>query len=57
MPLSRLTIAAMWDLGYFVNLAAADAYGLPGSLNQAPVITSNGGGDSREFRLGRTPRP
>ena len=44
MPLSRMTIAALWDLGYVVNLAAADAYGLPGSANLAPVITSNGGG-------------
>ena len=30
MPLSRLTIASMWDLGYTVNLSAADSYTLPG---------------------------
>ena len=29
MPLSRLTIAAMQDLGYTVNYAAADSYTLP----------------------------
>jgi VCBS repeat protein/leishmanolysin len=29
MPLSRLTIASLWDLGYTVNLGAADPYTLP----------------------------
>jgi hypothetical protein len=32
MPLSRLTIAAMADLGYAVDLGQADAYVLPGSV-------------------------
>ena len=40
MPLSRLTIAAMQDLGYAVNYAAADSYSLPlvalmGASNEA----------------------
>ena len=56
MPLSRLTAAAMWDLGYLVNLAAADAYGLPGSPNQPPVITSNGGGSTATVSVGENTR-
>ena len=30
MPLSRMTIASLKDLGYMVNLAAADTYTIPG---------------------------
>ena len=29
-PLSALTVSALGDLGYSVDLAAADSYGLPG---------------------------
>jgi Leishmanolysin len=32
-PLSRLSIASLGDLGYAVNLAAADAYSLSGALS------------------------
>ena len=39
MPISRLTIASLADLGYTVNLAAADSYLFPGSPNHAPVVT------------------
>lgn len=35
-PLSRLTIAAMQDLGYGVNYAVADAYSLPTSGQSIP---------------------
>ena len=31
-PISRLTIASLQDIGYDVNLAAADAYALPSAL-------------------------
>jgi hypothetical protein len=34
-PVSRLTIAAMPDVGYQVNLDAADAFVLPGALELA----------------------
>jgi subtilisin-like proprotein convertase family protein len=34
-PLSRLTIAALQDMGYEVSYAAADAYALPGQLELA----------------------
>lgn len=33
-PLSRMTAASLKDLGYQVNLGAADAYNLPGSLSR-----------------------
>jgi aspartate 1-decarboxylase len=32
LPMSRMTIASMEDLGYVVNLSAADPYSLPSSL-------------------------
>ena len=37
MPLSRLTIGALRDLGYAVNYAAADAYALAGSSGMRVV--------------------
>jgi hypothetical protein len=36
MPISRMTIASLADLGYTVNLAAADAFSLPGGPPQPP---------------------
>jgi len=36
-PLSRLTAAALGDLGYYVNLAAADAYVVPAAVVQGAV--------------------
>ncbi|MBB5235133.1 leishmanolysin-related zinc metalloendopeptidase [Deinococcus budaensis] len=36
MPLSRLTLGALADLGYRVNFALADAYSLPAGQNPAP---------------------
>lgn len=38
MPLSRMTIASLKDLGYQVNLEAADPYTLP-STEVSPVVT------------------
>jgi Ca2+-binding RTX toxin-like protein len=49
MPLSRLTIASLADLGYTVNLSAADSYSFPGggsagsvSIGDASITESNG---------------
>lgn len=39
MPISRLTVASLEDLGYRVNYAAADPYRLPGRVT-APVIAA-----------------
>lgn len=35
MPLSRLTLGALADLGYSVNYAAADAYTIPNVAAQS----------------------
>ena len=34
-PLSRLTVASLQDMGYVVNMAAAEAYALPNLLQMA----------------------
>lgn len=47
-PLSRVTVAALGDMGYQVNLAAADFYSRPGSLAAAPA--SGGSGSSMSLR-------
>lgn len=39
MPLSRMTVAALADLGYVVNLLAADAYALPASTSASVQAT------------------
>ncbi len=36
-PLSRMTIAALEDMGYEVNYDAADAFGLPSALRLAEL--------------------
>ena len=36
-PVSRLTIAAMQDMGYQVNFGAADTFGLPSPLELALI--------------------
>lgn len=41
MPISRMTIGALQDLGYTVNYAAADFFSLPGGP-QTNVITGDG---------------
>jgi hypothetical protein len=38
MPLSRVSIASMADLGYTVNLAEADPYSLPSALAAPPLV-------------------
>ncbi len=40
-PISRLTIASLADLGYAVNLGAADPYTLPNNLGATPSVSSN----------------
>jgi hypothetical protein len=42
MPISRMTIGALRDLGYIVNYAAADAYSLPGGSNGNVFIGDSG---------------
>ncbi len=45
-PLSRITVGGLADLGYGVDLSAADAYALPGPsvLGRSPVRTEVGDG-------------
>lgn len=43
-PMSRVTIASLRDLGYAVNLNAADAYALPGPGAASPRLAGGGGG-------------
>jgi Ca2+-binding RTX toxin-like protein len=45
MPISRLTIGALQDIGYTVNYSAADFYTLPGGP-QTNVITGDGGNNT-----------
>jgi hypothetical protein len=44
-PLSRITVASMADLGYTVNIAAADPYAQPSAMSllamSTPASTSN----------------
>jgi hypothetical protein len=44
MPLSRVTVGSLADIGYTVNMAAADAYSPPTSLLSAASTTSESGG-------------
>lgn len=46
-PLSQITIASMADLGYVVNLSAADPYTKPSSS----LLTANQGGNSSQAAL------
>ena len=43
-PMSRITIASLRDLGYAVNLNAADAYALPGPGAASPRLAGGAGG-------------
>lgn len=50
MPISRMTIASLRDLGYTVNLAAADPYSLPANLSSlADSSTWSGFSDGAKF--------
>ena len=40
-PLSRITVASLADLGYEVNLDAADAYRVPSTAAAKPVADEN----------------
>jgi len=42
MPLSRITVGALQDLGYSVDYAKADAYTLPSSKPPVPAASSTG---------------
>jgi hypothetical protein len=39
-PISRITVASMADLGYQVNMAAAEAYARPGSVRTAASLAA-----------------
>ncbi|MBR1122683.1 VCBS repeat-containing protein [Bradyrhizobium lablabi] len=61
MPLSRLTIASLADLGYTVNLNAADPYAFPGgtgaglvSINDVSISEGNSGTQVATFTVTRT---
>jgi hypothetical protein len=43
MPISRMTIGSLQDLGYSVNYAAADAYSLPGGGGSGGTIVGDNG--------------
>lgn len=40
-PISRITVASMADLGYQVNMAAAEAYARPGGLHGAASLAAS----------------
>ena len=42
MPISRMTVGSLQDLGYTVNYAAADAYTLPGGAPSGVIIGDAG---------------
>ena len=48
MPISRMTVGSLQDLGYTVNYAAADAYSLPGGPSGPPgsVIVGDAGNNN-----------
>ncbi|MCI0458891.1 MAG: hypothetical protein L0Z62_18180, partial [Gemmataceae bacterium] len=46
-PLSRVTVAALADLGYTVNLSAADTYAPPRSIVGSGGTSGSGGGGDR----------
>ena len=50
MPISRMTVGSLQDLGYTVNYAAADAYTLPGGTPGGVII-----GDAGNNNLVGTP--
>jgi hypothetical protein len=61
MPISRLTIASLADLGYTVNLAAADSYSFPGllgagfvSINDVSITEGNSGTQLATFTVTRS---
>jgi hypothetical protein len=61
MPLSRLTVASLADLGYTVNMNAADPYSFPGgggagsvSINDVSITEGNSGTQVATFTVTRT---
>ena len=61
MPISRLTIASLADLGYTVDLAAADPYSFPGplgpgivSINDVSITEGNSGTQVATFTVTRS---
>lgn len=53
MPISRMTVGSLSDMGYMVNLAAADPYSIGGTAAPIGGITSNGFDPS--YYLARNP--
>ena len=50
MPISRLTVASLEDIGYRVNYAAADPYRLPGTV-MAPSVTTRAANSAAAIAL------
>jgi len=46
MPISRMTIGSLQDMGYTVNYAAADPYSLPGGPSGTTTITGDAGNNN-----------
>lgn len=65
LPVSRITVGALADLGYQVNMSAADVYTRPGSLSSISSSTSTSstqagivsGGSETRRSSSATPRP
>jgi len=51
MPISRLTVGTLEDLGYTVNYAAADPYVLPSAIGGWAAVTATGTATPRERTL------
>jgi hypothetical protein len=46
MPISRMTVGSLQDMGYTVNYAAADPYSLPGGPSGTTAITGDAGNNN-----------
>jgi len=46
MPISRMTVGSLQDMGYTVNYAAADPYSLPGGPSGTTTITGDAGNNN-----------
>jgi hypothetical protein len=55
-PLSDLSVAAMGDLGYVVNLGSGERYRLPGPSNSVAAISAKVAGQARGLDLARQER-
>ena len=51
MPISRMTVGALEDLGYSVNYAAADPYTIPAGLRARPTAVAAGTTPARMWAM------